>query len=51
MLRDFFEVDRKHIVLATLASLAQRGEIDSQVCADAIAQYQINPETAASWEC
>lgn len=51
MLRDFFEVDRWHIVVATLAELVQREQIDPQFCADAIERYQIDPQAAASWEC
>ncbi|PLW81485.1 pyruvate dehydrogenase (acetyl-transferring), homodimeric type [Kineobactrum sediminis] len=51
MLRGFFEVDRKHIVVAALSSLAQRGEIDPQVCADAIVLYGIDPQATASWDC
>jgi pyruvate dehydrogenase E1 component len=51
MLRDFFEVDRKHIVIAALASLAQQGVIAPQVCADAMARYQVDPQAIASWEC
>jgi len=50
MLRDFFEVDRRHIVVAALAKLAQRGEIDRRICAEAIKRYDIDPRTAASWE-
>jgi pyruvate dehydrogenase E1 component len=51
MLRDFFEVDRRHIVVATLAELAQREQVDPQLCADAIERYQIDTQAGASWEC
>ncbi|MFT6892038.1 MAG: pyruvate dehydrogenase E1 component [Halioglobus sp.] len=51
MLRDFFEVDRRHIVVATLAELAQREQIAPQICSDAIERYQIDPQAPASWEC
>jgi len=51
MLRDFFEIDRRHIVVAALAELGRRGAVDVQVCADAIVRYEIDPEAAASWNC
>ena len=50
-LRKFFEIDRHHIVVAALASLAAQGACDGKLCADAIAYYGIDPEAAASWEC
>jgi pyruvate dehydrogenase E1 component len=45
-LRDFFEVDAKHIVLATLADLARDGKIDPGVPQKAIKDLGINPEKA-----
>ena len=43
-LRDFFEVDARFIALATLAELAQDGQIDRKVVAQAIKDSGINPE-------
>jgi pyruvate dehydrogenase E1 component len=49
-LRDFFEVDRHHIVVSTLATLAQQGQIDAAICAKAIKQYGIDTTSAPAWE-
>jgi pyruvate dehydrogenase E1 component len=43
-LRDFFEVDARFVVLATLAELAQEGQVDRKVVAQAIRDLEINPE-------
>lgn len=43
-LRHFFEVDAKYIVLATLTSLVEQGACDKKVIAQAIKQYNINPD-------
>jgi len=43
-LRDFFEVDAKHIVAATLNDLARDGAIDVKVVQQAIKDLGINPE-------
>jgi pyruvate dehydrogenase E1 component len=43
-LRDFFEVDAKFIVLATLVDLAREGAIESSVSRKAIADLGINPD-------
>jgi pyruvate dehydrogenase E1 component len=43
-LRDFFEVDAKHIVLATLHALAREKQIDFKVVEQAIKDLGINPE-------
>jgi pyruvate dehydrogenase E1 component len=43
-LRDFFEVDAKFVTLATLAELAQDGQIDRTVVAQAIKDLGVNPE-------
>jgi len=43
-LRDFFEVDTKHIVAATLSELAREGKVDASVAKKAIADLGINPE-------
>jgi pyruvate dehydrogenase E1 component len=43
-LRNFFEVDARFVAVATLAELAQAGEIDGRVVAQAIADLKIDPE-------
>jgi pyruvate dehydrogenase E1 component len=43
-LRDFFEVETKHIVLATLNALAQDKQIDISVVQQAVKDLGINPE-------
>jgi pyruvate dehydrogenase E1 component len=43
-LRDFFEVDHRYVVVATLAALAREGKIDAAVVAQAIKTHSINPE-------
>ena len=43
-LREFFEVEARYVALATLAELAQNGEIDSKVVAQAIKDFGIDPE-------
>jgi pyruvate dehydrogenase E1 component len=43
-LRSFFEVDRYHVAVAALHSLAQEGTVAAKVVADAIAKYGIDPD-------
>ena len=43
-LRSFFEVDRYHVVVATLHALADEGQIKYDVVADAIKKYEINAD-------
>ena len=43
-LRDFFEVDHRYVVVATLAALARDGKIEPAVVAAAIEKLGINPE-------
>jgi pyruvate dehydrogenase E1 component len=45
-LRDFFEVDAKHIVLATLHALAREKKIDAKTVSQAIKDLGVNPEKA-----
>jgi pyruvate dehydrogenase E1 component len=45
-LRDFFEVDAKHIVLATLTALAREKQIKLDVLQKAVKELGINPEKA-----
>src|SRR5450830_1519414 len=50
-LRHFFEVDRHFVVLAPLEALADRGEIEPKVVADAIVKFGINPEKRNPLDC
>jgi pyruvate dehydrogenase E1 component len=43
-LRDFFEVDAKHIVLATLTALSREKQVGVEVLEKAIRDLGINPE-------
>jgi pyruvate dehydrogenase E1 component len=43
-LRDFFEVDAKHIVLATLTALARDKQLDRKILKAAVKELGINPE-------
>ncbi len=43
-LRRFFEVDAEHIVVAALAALAKRGEVEKRVVSQAIRDFAIDPE-------
>ena len=50
-LRDFFEVDRRWVVLAALEALADRGEIERKVVAEAIVKFGIDPEKRNPLDC
>ena len=43
-LRDFFEVDARYVVVATLGALARAGQLDASVVAGAIKAQGINPD-------
>jgi len=43
-LRDFFEVDRRSIVVAALKALADSEALDTKTVASAIAKYRIDPD-------
>ena len=43
-LRSFFEVNRYHVVVAALKALADDGEVDRELVAQAITAYKIDPE-------
>ncbi len=43
-LREFFEVDRKSIVVAALKALADEGGIDGKVVSEAIVEFGIDPD-------
>ena len=46
-LRSFFEVDRYHVVVATLSTLATEGLIGTDIVTKAINKYEINAEAIA----
>jgi pyruvate dehydrogenase E1 component len=50
-LRHFFEVDRNWVVLAALEALADRGDIEPKVVAEAIAKFGIDPEKINPLNC
>jgi pyruvate dehydrogenase E1 component len=43
-LRRFFEIDAEHVVIATLATLAERGKIKKQAVASAMKELGVDPE-------
>jgi pyruvate dehydrogenase E1 component len=43
-LRDFFEVDYRYVIVATLAALARDGKVEASVVADAMKAHNVNPE-------
>jgi pyruvate dehydrogenase E1 component len=43
-LREFFEVDYRYVILATLTALARDGKIDVSVVQQALKTHNINPE-------
>ncbi|MEK9867710.1 MAG: pyruvate dehydrogenase (acetyl-transferring), homodimeric type, partial [Betaproteobacteria bacterium] len=43
-LREFFEVDRRYVVVAALSALADQGVIDKKTVTDAIKTYGVNPD-------
>jgi len=45
-LRRFFETDAPHVVVAVLAALAASGDVKPEAVADAIARYDLDPDTA-----
>jgi pyruvate dehydrogenase E1 component len=44
-LRRFFEIDTGHVVVGVLSGLLQTGEIEASVVEDAMARYDIDPDT------
>ena len=46
MLREFFEVDYRYVVVAALAALARDGKIERSVVQQALKTHNINPEKA-----
>ncbi len=49
-LRDFFEVDRYHVAVAALHSLATEGKIGKEVVQQAIEKYKINADATPAWK-
>ena len=43
-LREFFEVDHRYVVVATLGALARDGKVDASVVQQAIQAFNINPD-------
>jgi len=43
-LRRHFEIDAPHIVVATLAALAARGDVKAELVADSIRRYDLDPD-------
>jgi pyruvate dehydrogenase E1 component len=48
-LRNFFEVDRKHIAVAALSILVECGQLDRATVEKAIKLYEIDTQGAAPW--
>jgi pyruvate dehydrogenase E1 component len=48
-LREFFEVDRRHIAVAAIAELVREGRLDARIQQAAIARYAVDAERAAPW--
>ena len=48
-LRDFFEVNRYHIVLAALTALVEQGRLEPEVCQQALERYGVQAEREPSW--
>jgi pyruvate dehydrogenase E1 component len=49
VLREFFEVDRRHIAVAAIAELVREGLLDAKIQQAAITRYGVNVERAAPW--
>lgn len=48
-LRSFFEVDRHHVTVAALRSLAAQGAVEPSVVQDAIDRYELDVEVESPW--
>ncbi|HEY3583684.1 MAG TPA: pyruvate dehydrogenase (acetyl-transferring), homodimeric type, partial [Casimicrobiaceae bacterium] len=48
-LRAYFEVDRRHVVVAALDALAKQGTIARRVVGEAIARYGIDVDERPPW--
>ncbi len=49
VLRDFFEVDARHVVLATLYAMARKGQVAAELPSQAIRDLGINPDKLNPW--
>jgi pyruvate dehydrogenase E1 component len=49
-LRDFFEVDRRHVAVAALKALADEGAVDAKTVQQAIEKYAIGADRPNPWE-
>ncbi len=49
-LRDFFEVDRRHVSVAALHALAEEGAVDRKLIAQAIEKYRIDANRDNPWD-
>ncbi len=49
-LRDYFEVDRRHVVVATLKVMADEGVVERERVAEALARYEIGTERPDPWK-
>ena len=49
-LRDFFEIDRRHIVCSALATLAREGRVEAAVAMQARQQYRLDAEALPPWQ-
>jgi len=49
-LRDFFEVDSRHITIASLKALADDGHIDEKIVGKAIKKYKISNNRQDPWK-
>jgi pyruvate dehydrogenase E1 component len=49
-LRRFFEVDRKHIVVAALKALADEGQVDAASVSRAIKTLGVDPDKPVPWK-
>jgi pyruvate dehydrogenase E1 component len=48
-LRRFFEVDARHVVIASLHALVRQGSAPRSTLAAALARYGVDPERLAPW--
>ena len=50
VLRQFFEVDRRHVTVAALHALAREGTVEVDRVQEAIKSFEIDPEVAPPWQ-
>ena len=49
-LRDFFEVDERHIVLAALSGLSREGKLSEETVQEAMREMKLDPEKINPYE-